>query len=215
MTRTNPGCPPIHPARSENAVDLRHFEQKVPFLLRIPRNSCVSGDGARERDGRSAGGRIRDHAANARRRAATRGRSRRERMGRLLRRVLSRCHFSRRKHHRRPSIYDVRCRTPLAVYPETGRAARDASCSTLLRARFTQPTRSHGPLVVSYTTVSPLPSEPKPGWRSAFCCTFSRVTPGGCYPPPCSVEPGRSSVRLSSKHNATVLPTHSPASLAR
>lgn len=30
-------------------------------------------------------------------------------------------------------------------------------------------------------------------WRSAFCCTISRVTPGGCYPPPCSAEPGRSS----------------------
>ena len=59
--------------------------------------------------------------------------------------------------HRRPSIYDVRCRTPLAVYPETGRAARNASCLTLLRARFTQPARSLGLLVVSYTTVSPLP----------------------------------------------------------
>lgn len=32
--------------------------------------------------------------------------------------------------------------------------------------------------------------------RSAFCCTVSRVTPGGCYPPPCSVEPGRSSAPL-------------------
>lgn len=33
--------------------------------------------------------------------------------------------------------------------------------------------------------------------RSAFCCTFSRVTPGGCCPPPCSVEPGRSSAARS------------------
>ena len=33
--------------------------------------------------------------------------------------------------------------------------------------------------------------------RSAFCCTFSRVAPGGCYPPPCSVEPGRSSASLT------------------
>jgi len=30
-------------------------------------------------------------------------------------------------------------------------------CPTLLRARFTQPTGSPRPLVVSYTTVSPLP----------------------------------------------------------
>lgn len=105
--------------------------------------------------------------------------------------------------HRRPSIYDVRCRTPLAVYPETGRAARDAPCSTLLRARFTQPTRSHGPLVVSYTTVSPLPKPRKvpavcfllhflagyPGWElpTALLCgarTFLG-TPEGITRPSC------------------------------
>jgi len=67
------------------------------------------------------------------------------------------------RSHRRPSIYDVRCRTPLAVYPETGRAARNASCLTLLRARFTQPARSLGLLVVSYTTVSPLPCRTRQG----------------------------------------------------
>jgi len=33
----------------------------------------------------------------------------------------------------------------------------------------------------------------RPRRRSTFCGTFPRVTPGGCYPPPCSVEPGRSS----------------------
>ncbi len=31
------------------------------------------------------------------------------------------------------------------------------------------------------------------GWRSVFCGTVPRVTPGGCWPPPCPVEPGRSS----------------------
>src|SRR5690606_9864223 len=31
--------------------------------------------------------------------------------------------------------------------------------------------------------------------RSSLCGTVSRITPGGCYPPPCPVEPGRSSVR--------------------
>lgn len=30
-------------------------------------------------------------------------------------------------------------------------------------------------------------------WRSVLCGTVPRVTPGGCYPPPCSVEPGLSS----------------------
>lgn len=33
-------------------------------------------------------------------------------------------------------------------------------------------------------------------WRSTLCCTCSRVTPGGRYPPLCSVEPGRSSTPL-------------------
>src|SRR5690606_2016564 len=31
--------------------------------------------------------------------------------------------------------------------------------------------------------------------RSSLCGTVSRISPGGCYPPPCPVEPGRSSVR--------------------
>src|SRR5450755_4022133 len=129
----------------------------------------------------------------------------REANGPTVRRVLSRhCCL------RRPSIYDVRCRTPLAVYPETGRATRNASCLTLLRARFTQPARSLGLLVVSYTTVSPLPPcvacRKRTQWRSAFCCTFSRIAPGGCYPPPCSMEPGRSSVTPCGT-NATVSST--------
>src|SRR5206468_1700541 len=40
------------------------------------------------------------------------------------------------------------------------RATEHVPCSTLLRARFTQQARSPGPLVVSYTTVSPLPRSP-------------------------------------------------------
>src|SRR5699024_9936925 len=47
------------------------------------------------------------------------------------------------------------------------------------------------PPVVSYTTLSPLPL----AGRSSLCGTVSRIAPGGCYPPPCPVEPGRSSVR--------------------
>src|SRR6478735_4369177 len=51
--------------------------------------------------------------------------------------------------------------------------------------------------VVSYTALSPLP-RPGPG-RSALCGTFSRIAPGGCYPPPCPVEPGRSSARAADR----------------
>ncbi len=57
--------------------------------------------------------------------------------GPTVRRVLSRCGEPKSPHPRRPSIYDVRCRTPLAVYPGTRRAALSIPCLTLLRARFT------------------------------------------------------------------------------
>jgi len=51
--------------------------------------------------------------------------------------------------------------------------------------------------------------------RSVLCGTVSRVAPGGCYPPSCSVEPGRSSaagIRRCAT-DATVSPTHSSRSL--
>src|SRR6201996_300591 len=48
-------------------------------------------------------------------------------------------------------------------------------------------------LVVSYTTVSPLPPAAGPGRRFVFCGTVPRVTPGRCYRPPCPAEPGPSS----------------------
>ena len=41
--------------------------------------------------------------------------------------------------------------------PGNSASSLDVPCLTLLRARFTQRARSLGPLVVSYTTVSPLP----------------------------------------------------------
>ena len=73
-------------------------------------------------------------------------------------------------------------------------------CSTLLRMGFAKPLRFPGTLVVSYTTVSPLPVPPGceiPGGhrRSALCCTFRRVAPPGSYPASCPVESGLSSAR--------------------
>jgi len=66
---------------------------------------------------------------------------------------------------------------------------------TLLRVGFTEPPQSPAALVVSYTTVSPLPLPSVNGRqrRSVFCGTVPRVTPGRCYRPPCRVEPGPSS----------------------
>ncbi len=81
-------------------------------------------------------------------------------------------------------------------------------CLALLLVGFTEPSRSPGTLVVSYTTVSPLPeSRLRPDMeprfrqrvrracnrRSTLCCTFHRVAPPGCYPAPCPVESGLSS----------------------
>ena len=65
---------------------------------------------------------------------------------------------------------------------------------TLLRVGFTEPPQSPAALVVSYTTVSPLP--PLAQRRSVFCGTVPRVTPGRRYRPPCPVEPGPSSPGL-------------------
>ncbi len=73
----------------------------------------------------------------------------------------------------------------------SGEQPSNAPCLALLQVGFTEPHRSPGALVVSYTTVSPL-LRPRTG-RSVLCGTVPRVTPGGCYPPPCSAEPGRSS----------------------
>jgi hypothetical protein len=91
---------------------------------------------------------------------------------------------------------------PSSGLPGNSASSLGVPCLTLLRTRFTQRARSLGPLVVSYTTVSPLPRWPDPKaqtpWRSTLCCTFSRIAPGGCYPPSCSVEPGRSSARSRS-----------------
>jgi hypothetical protein len=65
---------------------------------------------------------------------------------------------------------------------------------TLLRVGFTEPPQSPATLVVSYTTVSPLP--PLARRRSVLCGTVPRVAPGRRYRPPCPVEPGPSSPGL-------------------
>jgi hypothetical protein len=76
-------------------------------------------------------------------------------------------------------------------------ALRRLALLTLLRVGFTKPPQSPAALVVSYTTVSPLPRRALPPGRRvgrfAFCGTVPRVTPGRRYRPPCPVEPGPSS----------------------
>ena len=51
---------------------------------------------------------------------------------------------------------------PSSGLPDTETSRLIGVCLTLLRTRFTQRARSLGPLVVSYTTVSPLPPARRP-----------------------------------------------------
>jgi len=46
--------------------------------------------------------------------------------------------------------------------------------------------------------------------RSVFCGTIPRVTPGRRYRPPCPAEPGPSSARRVTRHDATARPTRPP-----
>jgi hypothetical protein len=100
--------------------------------------------------------------------------------------------------------------TPSSGLPgSSGGQPSNAACLALLRVGFTEPLRSPGALVVSYTTVSPLPTRLATDRRSVFCGTVPRVTPGGRYPPPCPVESGLSSARRSPD------PTRPPVQLIR
>ncbi len=64
---------------------------------------------------------------------------------------------------------------PSSGLPGSSASSLNASCLTLLRARFTEPTASPQPLVVSYTTVSPLP---RAGARGGlFSVALSRGLP--------------------------------------
>ena len=54
-----------------------------------------------------------------------------------------------------------------------------------------------------------LTERPRPR-RSVFCGTVPRVTPGGRYPPPCPVEPGRSSAEIPKDLDAAARPARLP-----
>ena len=86
-----------------------------------------------------------------------------------------------------------RCSPPHAAYPGLDRRAVGVPawpCS----GWGLPAARSPGSLVVSYTTVSPLPVPSRGHRRSVLCCAFRRVAPPGSYPAPCPVESGLSSV---------------------
>src|SRR5215216_4289785 len=98
---------------------------------------------------------------------------------------------------RRSSICDRCCQRPGAIYQETRASSPQAFPRTYLVRPFdlapggvyraTPVTWGAGGLLHRRFTLTPYPE------RFVFCGTVPRVTPGGRYPPPCSVESGLSS----------------------
>ncbi len=118
-------------------------------------------------------------------------------MGRPIRRVLSSPAVTVRGW--RPSIYERRCRRPPAAYPDTW-ASSPQSCPVWPCSEWGLPSLPGHP--GSWWSLTP-PFHPylagpsrRNSRRSVFCGTVLRVTPSGRYPPPCSMEPGRSSSHL-------------------
>ena len=90
-------------------------------------------------------------------------------MGRLVRRVLSLLALW-------TAIYlGTTLPQPSSGLPGNSASSLDVPCVTLLRTRFTEPARSPWPLVVSYTTVSPLPRAEAQG--GLFSVALSRGLP--------------------------------------
>jgi len=105
----------------------------------------------------------------------------------------------------RPSIYDVRCRTPLATYPDAlGEQPSSASCLVLLRVGFTLTDAVTSAAVSSYLTFSPLPPAGTGG--GCFLWHFPAGRPGWSLATtlPC----GARTFLGAPKGNATAWPTH-------
>lgn len=104
----------------------------------------------------------------------------------------------RRGASRPPRVATIHLRRPLPTASSdlpasSGGPPSSTRCSVLLQVGFAEPRRSPAALVVSCTTVSPLPPPASRRWRSVLCGTVPRVAPGGCCPPPRPAEPGPSS----------------------
>ena len=79
--------------------------------------------------------------------------------------------------------------------PRARRAASTPSYLVLLRAGFTWPAGhpTAGGLLPHHFTLAQLQLRRSAAGRCHFCGTFLRLAPTGCYPAPCSMEPGLSS----------------------
>ncbi len=174
--------------RARPLAALAHVHNRVhnqwTFTRELPGNRR-SGTGARRGAQRPLPGRLCRSGAKWR-------------TSRPIRRVLSPKGLAAR---RETAIHlGCRCRQPRAVYPRT----RAGSPRTSAQGRRpTAPldlapggvylalrvTSEAGGLLHHRFTLT----EDRSPRRFAFCGTVPRVTPGGRYPPPCPVEPGRSS----------------------
>jgi hypothetical protein len=111
-------------------------------------------------------------------------------MGRLIRRVLFRCLRTLDDHLSRDCVTAAFQRSTRGRDEQPHSPLSDLAPGEVYRASRVTPAAG-GLLHHRFTLTWRLRAR-----RSTFCCTVSRVTPGGCYPPPCSMEPGRSSAPL-------------------
>lgn len=109
-------------------------------------------------------------------------------MGRLLRRVLSGRLRAVDGHLSRDYVAAALQRSTRELGEQPQRSLSDLAPGEVYRADRVTPVA--GGLLHHRFTLTAAPEGTR---RSVFCGTVSRVAPGGCYPPPCSVEPGRSS----------------------
>ena len=110
-----------------------------------------------------------------------------------------------------------------AGHPQTFAQEAGASLLTLLRVGFTEPPQSPAALVVSYTTVSPLPRDTGPG-AVCFLWHFPAGHPGSALPTtlPCGVrtflgdpgepEPTRPPVQLARRLTKSIAARFHPLS---
>ena len=152
--------------------------QLSPAQLSSARLSPAQLSSARPSSARISSARIKAQPGRARR------------MGRLIRRVLS-------LPKKWTAIY-LRCTLPhtSSGLPGNWASSRERSLSDLAPGEVYKAgpiTRAPGGLLHRRFTLTPENALLRVRWRSTLCCTVSRIAPGGGYPPPCSVEPGRSS----------------------
>ena len=108
----------------------------------------------------------------------------------------------------RPFILDHCYQWPRATYPLTRASSLRAPAVRSCSGRGLPSRDGHPP---RWWALTP-PFHPYPpvfDGRSTLCGTVPRVTPGGRYPPPFPVEPGRSSWTRPKPAHAAAWPTHS------